>query len=146
MKKKLLLVVLIILVIIVIALICVCIKRGNEAGIEVEESIIDKVKIVDDLPEEYLVRFHDNGSPEVGLTIYVYQVGNHYEYVIESWHTEHWGSPNTISDISKKGKTDNLSEIFKIVEENHANGFAIVYNDNKPHAYEDYKKEMLENN
>ena len=97
-----------------------------------------------DIPDDYIAVFN-GGSGEITYSTYIYKIDNDqanygFKYINTTNTTESWGSSNWNSKVTKRGKVDWSSEVFKIAEDNCAYSYVQLPNDDKTYTIEEFAK------
>ena len=94
------------------------------------------------IPDDYIAVFN-GGAGEITYSTYIYKIDNDqsnygFKYINTTNTTESWGSPNLIRKVTKRGKVDWSSEVFKIAEENNAYSYVQLPNDDKTYTISEF--------
>ena len=133
-NKTLLSIVFVITVIVILTVVILIFKKNNTSN---------------EVPENFIAEFN-GGVGEVTYKTYIYKIDNDhanygFSYINETCHTERYGSPNWICNVTDKGEFDFTDGAFVVAEKNHAYSYVLLPNDSKAYSIEEFQKMFIMN-
>lgn len=102
-----------------------------------------------DIPENYVAIFH-GGVGEKLYETYIYKIDNGhanygFKYINVTKTTKSYGSSDWVYEITDKGEFDWTDGAFRVAQENGANSYVTLPNNDKKYTIEEFQRMFLMN-